>query len=347
MDTVGPKKVLLGLTVGELSSLCQSLGMPSYAGGQIASWLYDRGATTIGEMTNLSKASRELLAERCEVGRRAPIAVEASSDGTRKYLFPTSAGGCVETVFIPEGDRGTLCVSCQVGCKMHCVFCQTGRQGFSGHLTAGDILNQVYSLPERERLTNIVFMGQGEPTDNLDNVLRAVSLLQANYGMAWSSKRITISTVGLRGKLEALLQRTTCHIAVSLHSAEPAVRELLVPAEKAYPVREMVSLLRRYDFSHQRRLTFEYTMFSGVNDTIRSAQVLVYLLRGMTCRVNLIRYHAVDGVPYRCSSPAAMQRMCDYLCAHSLPTTIRVSRGEDIAAACGQLTTLDKGNKER
>lgn len=186
-------------TLAELKEAVKELGMPAFSGGQIAKWLYGKeGVKNIDEMTNISKKNREQLKEKFCIGAMQPIECQKSVDGTKKYLFPTAAGKFVETVYIPDGDRATLCVSSQVGCKMNCLFCQTGKQGFEGNLTAADILNQIYSLPEREKLTNIVFMGQGEPMDNLDNVLRTTEILTADYGFGWSPKRITVSSVGLR-----------------------------------------------------------------------------------------------------------------------------------------------------
>ena len=202
----------------------------------------------IAEMTNISKANREKLAEQYCIGVMKHIDAQYSVDGTIKYLFPVASGKFVETVFIPDKDRATLCVSCQVGCKMNCLFCQTGKQGFEGSLTASDIINQIYSLPDAERLTNIVFMGQGEPMDNLDNVLRA------DWGYAWSPKRITVSSVGVRNKLKRFLDESECHVAISLHSPIPEQRATLMPAQKGMSIEEVVELLRQYDFSHQRRL---------------------------------------------------------------------------------------------
>ena len=208
------KKILLGHTETELKAIAKDLGMPTFTGGQIARWIYVQHVTEIDEMTNLSKANRERLKEEYCIGASPFVDCQKSVDGTIKYLFPTENGKTVETVFIPEGERATLCVSCQVGCKMNCLFCQTGKQGFEGQLTVRDILNQIYSLPERSRLTNIVFMGQGEPMDNLDNVLRATEILTAPYAYAWSPKRITVSSVGIRGKLERFLSESDCHVAI-------------------------------------------------------------------------------------------------------------------------------------
>lgn len=333
------KQSLLGMTLNGLKEAVRELGMPAFTGGQIARWLYVQHAHSIEEMTNLSKNNRARLAERYRIGCADPIDAQHSDDGTIKYLFPTVNGKFVETVYIPDNDRATLCVSCQVGCKMNCLFCQTGKQGFEGNLTTGDILNQVYSLPEREKLTNIVFMGQGEPMDNLENVLRATTILTADYGYAWSPKRITVSSVGIRGKLKRFLDESDCHVAISLHSPIAEQRAALMPAQKAMPITEVVDLLRTYDFAHQRRLSFEYIVFGGVNDSPAHAKAIVRLLKGVDCRINLIRFHPIPNIDLHGASDEKMEIFRDYLTTHGVFTTIRASRGQDIFAACGLLST--------
>ena len=340
------------MTLEQLKEVAKSLGMPAFTGGQMAKWLYEKHVGSIDEMTNLSKQNRERLSERFTIGCKAHISCQRSKDGTVKYLFPASCGttddnSFVETVFIPDGERATLCVSCQVGCKMNCLFCQTGKQGFEGNLTATAILNQIYSLPERDRLTNIVFMGQGEPMDNLDNVLRATDVLTAPWGYAWSPRRITVSTVGLRNKLKRFLDESECHVAISLHSPMPEQRAMLMPAERGMGIREVVELLRGYDFSHQRRLSFEYIVMGGLNDTQTHAREIVKLLSGLDCRVNLIRFHVIPNVPLKEADEKRMESLRDYLTQHGLFTTIRASRGQDIFAACGLLSTAKKIEDER
>ena len=342
------KKSLLGLSLTELKDVAKSLGLPAFAGGQMAQWLYVKHAESIDDMTNLSKQGRERLKEEYEVGSMAPVDYQRSQDGTIKYMFPVRCSGLadkprsVETVFIPDDDRATLCVSCQVGCKMNCLFCQTGKQGFEGSLTAADILNQIYALPERDRLTNIVFMGQGEPMDNLDAVLKATEVLTADWGWAWSPKRITVSSVGIRGKLKRFLDESQCHVAISLHSPLHEQRAELMPAERGMSISEVVELLRGYDFAHQRRLSFEYIVFGGVNDSLRHAKAIVELLRGLDCRINLIRFHQIPNVPLHGADEDTMLRLRDFLTAHGIFTTIRASRGQDIYAACGLLSTARK-----
>lgn len=351
------KKPLLGLSVEELREVAKSLGMPAFTGGQIAKWLYSAHVDSIDDMTNISKKNRELLAEHYIIGNMPPLDAQHSVDGTVKYLFPTLSGKFVETVMIPDKDRATLCVSCQVGCKMNCLFCQTGKQGFEGSLTASDILNQIYSVPERDNLTNIVFMGQGEPMDNLDNVLRATTALTAEWGYAWSPKRITVSSVGVKGKLKRFLNESDCHVAISLHTPIHEQRLRLMPAEKGMPIEEVVKLLSSYpafrrqntdeygweeNTSHQRRLSFEYIVFDGLNDTMTHAKEIVRLLQGLNCRVNLIRFHSIPDVPLKTSNEKKMESLRDYLTKHGIFTTIRASRGQDIFAACGLLSTAKK-----
>lgn len=335
-------KRLIGLTEEELKQVAKELGMPAFVGKQIAHWLYVSHVTSIDEMTNLSKVNRERLKEQYIVGAAQPVDCQKSVDGTIKYLFPTENGKTVETVYIPDGERATLCVSSQVGCKMNCLFCQTGKQGFEGQLTTADIINQVYSLPERDTLTNIVFMGQGEPMDNLDNVMKTTDILMAPWAYAWSPKRITVSSVGVKDKLQRFIEESPCHVAISMHSPLPAQRQQLMPAERGMSITEIVELMRNYDFSHQRRLSFEYIVFGGVNDTKMHAKEIIKLLRGLDCRINLIRFHQIPDVNLHGADEKNMEEMRDYLTSHGVFTTIRASRGQDIYAACGLLNTARK-----
>ena len=341
------KQPLLGLTLTELQAVVKNLGMPGFAAKQSASWLYGKKVASIDEMTNLSLKHRELLKDIYEVGGEAPVDAMRSVDGTVKYLYRVGEGHYVEAVYIPEEDRATLCVSSQVGCKMNCKFCMTGKQGFTGNLTAGQIINQINSLPERDKLTNVVMMGMGEPLDNLDEVLKALEVMTASYGYGWSPKRVTLSSVGLRKGLQRFVEESDCHLAISLHSPVPQQRRELMPAEKAFSITEIVELLRNYDFSKQRRLSFEYIVFKGVNDSLLYAKELLKLLRGLDCRINLIRFHAIPGVDLEGADMETMTALRDYLTSHGLFTTIRASRGEDIFAACGMLSTAkQEGNKE-
>ena len=332
------KKILIGMSLGELKTLVKELGMPQFTASQMTKWLYQQHVRSLDEMTNISKANRERLEQHCTIGAMDPIDCQRSKDGTIKYLFPVGDGSkFVETVYIPDGERATLCVSCQVGCKMNCLFCQTGKQGFEGNL--------IYALPERDSLTNIVFMGQGEPMDNLDNVLRATEILTADYGYAWSPKRITVSSVGVKGKLKRFLDESECHVAISMHSPLPEQRQRLMPAERQMSITEVVELLKQYDFTHQRRCSFEYICFAGLNDTTTHAREIVKLLDGLECRVNLIRFHEIPDVDLPGADEKWMEALRDYLTKHGVFTTIRASRGQDIFAACGLLSTAVKGKK--
>lgn len=330
---------LYGQTLSQLEALCNRLEMPRFAAKQIARWLYDKHATTIEAMSDLSARHRALLAETYEVGFAAPEKVSISTDGTKKYLYRTSQNHFIESAYIPDGDRATLCISSQAGCRMGCRFCATGRQGLQHSLSTNEILNQIGSLPERERLTNVVFMGMGEPLDNLDSLLPALEVLTSAWGFGWSPTRITVSTAGVASRLERFLEATQVHLAVSLHNPFPHERAEIMPVEKAWPIREVVEILRRYDFTHQRRVSFEYIVMSGLNDSPRHIRELCRLLDGIKCRINLIRFHKIPGSPYFSPDDRAMIAFRDALTAKGIHTTIRTSRGEDIQAACGLLST--------
>ena len=330
---------LYGQTLPQLEALCNRLEMPRFAAKQIARWLYDKHATTIEAMSDLSARHRALLAETYEVGFAAPEKVSISTDGTKKYLYRTSQNHFIESAYIPDGDRATLCISSQAGCRMGCRFCATGRQGLQHSLSTNEILNQIGSLPERERLTNVVFMGMGEPLDNLDSLLPTLEILTSAWGFGWSPTRITVSTAGVASRLERFLEATQVHLAVSLHNPFPHERAEIMPIEKAWPIREVVEILRRYDFTHQRRVSFEYIVMSGLNDSPRHIRELCRLLDGIKCRINLIRFHKIPGSPYFSPDDRAMIAFRDALTAKGIHTTIRTSRGEDIQAACGLLST--------
>ncbi len=330
---------LYGQTLPQLEVLCNRLEMPRFAAKQIARWLYDKHATTIEAMSDLSARHRALLAETYEVGLTAPEKVSISADGTKKYLYRTSQNHFIESAYIPDGDRATLCISSQAGCRMGCRFCATGRQGLQHSLSTNEILNQIGSLPERERLTNVVFMGMGEPLDNLDSLRPTLEILTSAWGFGWSPTRITVSTAGVASRLERFLDATQVHLAVSLHNPFPHERAEIMPVEKAWPIREVVEILRRYDFTHQRRVSFEYIVMSGLNDSPRHIRELCRLLDGIKCRINLIRFHKIPGSPYFSPDDRAMIAFRDALTAKGIHTTIRTSRGEDIQAACGLLST--------
>ena len=340
-------EVLLGKTLEELQAVALQVGLPKFAGKQLAEWLYVKRVSDFHSMTNISQKGRDALAASFCIGRHQPVREAVSQDGTRKYLFEVNDHTFIESVYIPEPDRATLCVSTQAGCKMGCKFCMTGTLGFHGQLSAADILNQIFEVDARisglndsttpSALTNLVYMGEGEPMDNLDNVLRSLEIMTSPYGLAWSPKRITVSSVGLLPGLKRFLDESDCHLAISLHNPFPAERREIMPAEQLYSIREVVELLRQYDFSHQRRVSFEYICWGGVNDTPKHAEELLRLLRGIDCRINLIRFHEGVNRQFANSNERQMEWLRDYLTAKGITTTIRKSRGEDILAACGML----------
>ena len=339
------KRRLLGMTLDELKEVASEAGLPAYAAKQMADWLYKKKVTSIAAMTNIAAVKRALLEENFEVGSVSPSDLMKSVDGTIKYLYPAGPCNFVESVYIPTEDRATLCVSSQVGCKMNCLFCMTGKQGFTKNLSANEILNQIQSLPETEELTNIVFMGMGEPLDNVDELFKVLEILTAPYGYAWSPKRITVSTIGVAKGLKRFLEESECHLAVSLHSPYPGERLSLMPVEKVFPARDIIETIKQYDFTHQRRVSFEYIVFKNLNDDLQHAKALVSLLDKVPCRVNLIRFHAIPNVPLESSDLTRMEVFRDTLNAAGIVCTIRASRGEDIFAACGMLSTAHKQQK--
>lgn len=370
---------LLGKTLEELQTIAQEVGLQRFAGKQLAEWLYVRRATSFDEMTNISLKGREALKARYTIGRHAPVAEAISKDGTKKYLFAINSDrlkvkderlkagelaspsseplnsnlstlNYIESVYIPDDDRATLCVSTQAGCKMGCKFCMTGTLGFHGHLTAADILNQIFSIPDADKLTNIVYMGEGEPMDNLDNVLRSLEVMTSTWGCAWSPKRITVSSVGITKGLKRFIEESDCHLAISLHNPFRIERQEVMPIEKVNHLSDVITLIKQYDWTHQRRVSFEYICWSGVNDTPKHANELLRLLKGLDCRINLIRFHASPAPIANNQSPIVnhssneqqMEWLRDYLTEHGITTTIRRSRGEDILAACGMLVNALK-----
>ncbi|MDD2246939.1 MAG: 23S rRNA (adenine(2503)-C(2))-methyltransferase RlmN [Proteiniphilum sp.] len=337
------KQYLLGMTLAEITEKVTELGLPKFTAKQIAHWVYLKRVKNINEMTNISLKNRQILSEKFDTGRSEPLDVKTSVDGTRKMLFKTDSGKFIETVTIPESDRLTICVSSQVGCRMNCDFCMTGKQGFHDNLTATEILNQVYSVPDSETITNLVFMGMGEPLDNYKQVNKASELLMAEYGLGWSPKRITLSTIGLTSNLKRFLDENKCHLAISLHNPIPEQRQTIMPIEKSAPIASVIEMLHKYDWSHQRRLSFEYIMFDGVNDSLIYARELTKLLAGLDCRINLIRFHVIPMSSLRPSTEENMIRFRDFLSAKGFISTIRASRGEDIFAACGMLSTAKQG----
>lgn len=333
------KEALYGKTLSELKACVKELGLPAFTSKQIADWLYKKHVTCIDDMTNLSKKARIQLNEKYTVGLIPPQSYQESIDGTKKYLFQTSNNQFIEAAYLPEENRNTLCISSQVGCKMGCLFCMTARQGFQKNLSINEILNQIASLPERETLTNVVYMGMGEPMDNIENVLKSLEIITSEWGYAWSPRRINVSTIGIVPAMRRFIEESEAHLAISLHTPFNEERKQLMPVENVYTAEKVVEALKDYDFGRQRRISFEYIMFKGVNDSIQHAKGLLQLLNGIKCRINLIHFHPIPNSPLEGSDYKTMEVFRDQLSKKGITTTIRKSRGEDIYAACGLLST--------
>jgi 23S rRNA (adenine2503-C2)-methyltransferase len=337
-----PKEKLFGKNLDELIVVTKRVGMPGFAAKQLADWLYKKEIHAIDEMTNLSKKMREILSNDYEIGLSDPVNFSQSIDGTKKYLYKVLSDKFIETAFIPEDDRATICVSSQAGCKMGCIFCMTGRQGFQGNLTSNEILNQFRSLPEFKQITNMVYMGMGEPLDNLPEVLKSLDILTNEWGFAWSPTRITVSTVGLLNSIQEFLEKSRCHLAISLHSPFDDERKKLMPVQKTNTVKEVLEIIRSFDFSKQRRVSFEYILFEGINDSLRHVKELARILNGIKCRINIIRFHQFPGSDLKSPGMRAIIAFREALNDKGILSTIRSSRGVDINAACGLLSTLEQ-----
>ncbi len=335
------KTNLFGLTLSQLKSEVATLGLPAFTASQLADWMYIKKVYSFLEMSNLSKQAREKLDANYCVLLTPPSKVQSSIDGTKKYLYPTQTSNFIEAAYIPDADRATLCVSTQIGCKMGCLFCMTGKQGFQGNLSAGEIINQIQSLPEFEKLTNIVYMGMGEPLDNVEAVLNSIEIMTSDKGYGWSPKRITVSTIGIIPAMISFLEKSQAHLAVSLHSPFDSERQEIMPIQSVYPITEVIAEIKRWDLGRQRRISFEYIMFNNVNDTARHANELVRLLSGIKCRINLIRFHPIPNTPLEGTPMEGIVDFQNKLKAKGLTVTIRASRGEDIFAACGLLSTKE------
>ncbi len=336
------KEKLYGKTLNELISVSKRLGLPGFTARQIADWLYRKEISSVEEMTNLSKKTRDAMAAEYELGLTSPESSAESSDGTKKYLYKVLNNKFIETAYIPENDRATICVSSQAGCKMGCIFCMTGKQGFQGNLSANEILNQFRSLPEFRNLTNMVYMGMGEPLDNLSEVMKSLEILTSEWGYGWSPTRITVSTVGLLSPIRDFLEKSRCHLAVSLHSPFDEERRKLMPIQRTNTVEEVLNIIRNFDFNSQRRVSFEYILFEGMNDTPRHIKELARILNGIKCRINIIRFHEIPGSEFKSPGIKETNDFKEALNRKGILTTIRASRGVDIQAACGLLSTLQQ-----
>jgi 23S rRNA (adenine2503-C2)-methyltransferase len=336
------KEKLYGKTLNELIAVTKRIGLPGFAARQLSDWLYKKEISSVDEMTNLSKKTRELLGVDYVIGLSAPVNESVSKDGTKKYLYNVLNDKYIETAYIPDEDRATICVSSQAGCKMGCLFCMTGKQGFQGNLSSNEILNQFRSLPDFSRITNMVYMGMGEPLDNIVEVLKSLEILTGTWGYAWSPTRITVSTVGLISGIREFLEKSRCHLAVSLHSPFDEERRKLMPIQHSNSVRDVLDIIRNFDFNSQRRVSFEYILFKGVNDTPLHIKELARILNGIKCRINIIRFHPVPGSGFQSPDNETTIKFKEALNAKGILTTIRASRGVDIQAACGLLSTIEQ-----
>lgn len=329
---------ILGKTQKEIQELAVEKGLKKFNGSQITQWLYQKSAVDFESMTNLSKEVRTRLNKEFTIGRSMPVSVQTSVDGTKKYLFQVEKG-FIETVVIPDEDRRTICVSSQAGCKWACKFCMTGKQGFQQDLSAGEIINQFLSVEESGTLTNVVFMGMGEPLDNFEEVKKSIDILTSEWGFAMSPYRITVSSIGLQPNFTRLIEETRVHIALSLHSPFDAERLSLMPVEKVHPLDRTLKALKNADIHNQRKISFEYLVFKGINDSIRHAKKLVEITKGIKCKINLMSFHPFEGAEFESPEHDRITAFRDYLTEHGVYSTIRLSKGRDIDAACGMLST--------
>jgi len=366
---VGDKPNLLGMTLPEMTAFFAAMGEKPFRAKQVFRWIHQGGVDNFDAMTDLAKSLREKLPSVAVIAAPKLMTEQASKDGTRKWLLDVGAGNGIEVVFIPESDRGTLCVSSQVGCALDCTFCATGKQGFNRNLTAGEIVGQLWwanralatgsptkamgpglaNMPNGERIvSNVVMMGMGEPLANFDNVTNAMDIMLDDHGYGLSRRRVTLSTSGVVPNLKRLKERCPVALAVSLHAPNDALRDVLVPINQKYPLAELLATIKDYlEAAPRDFVTFEYVMLDGVNDSVQHAHELVKLVADIECKFNLIPWNPFPGAPYARSSNNAIHRFRDVLQQAGLIVTIRKTRGDDIDAACGQLAgqVVDKSQR--
>lgn len=351
---------IIGLSREEIGDRFLSLGLQKFRSGQVWHWLYHKGATSFEEMTTLSKKVRAQLGQTFSIKRPMVSEKQTSSDGTIKWLLKFEDGAKAETVFIPEEDRGTLCISSQVGCTLNCSFCHTGTQRLVRNLSSSELVGQILiafdelsawpSAQVGRPLTNIVLMGMGEPLYNLENVIKALKIIMDNEGISISKKRITLSTSGIVPEFNRCGLETDVNLAISLHAVTDDVRDILVPINKRYPIKELISACREYPgVSNSRRITFEYVMLKGINDSNSDARALIKLMEGIPAKINLIPFNPWPGSPYECSEKKQIEEFAKIVLKAGYPSPVRTPRGEDILAACGQLksASVKERNKKR
>ena len=343
------KTNLLGLSASRIGDFLESLGEKRFRGTQILKWIHQQGVTDIDEMTNISKALRASLSEVAEIALPEVVSVQDSVDGTRKWLIRMDGGSCIEMVYIPERDRGTLCVSSQIGCALDCSFCATGKQGFNRDLTASEIIGQLwiaaesfdqFDLKNPRKVTNVVMMGMGEPLMNFDNVVDAMNIMLDDNAYGLSKRRVTLSTAGMVPEVDRLGDVSDVSLAISLHAPNDELRNELVPINRKYPLQSFVDSARRYLDKmpdNRRKITVEYTLIDKVNDRDEHARELSVLLRDLPCKINLIPFNPFPGSGYKKVTKVALGRFRDILHNDGYTVTVRTTRGDDIAAACGQL----------
>ena len=335
------------LDLAELKEFVRGLGLEDYRAKQIAHWVYKKRVSSFSDMTNLSKKAREELSKRAKIDILKPVKIEESRDGTRKYLFELPDGNRIESVFIPEKDWNTLCVSTQVGCPAGCKFCLTAKDGFTRNLTAGEIVDQYIQVQrdvgEERRISNVVFMGMGEPLLNFDNVKKAVEIMTHRDMLDLSTRKITISTVGVVPGIERMAKELNrVKLAVSLHATTDEVRERIVPLNRKWGIGDIMGALKRYPADNNRRIMIEYVMLKGVNDTDEDAHRLAKLVRGLPVKVNLIPFNPYPGAPFEPTPRGEIERFQKILWDYNIAAFIRESRGQDISAACGMLRTKER-----
>jgi 23S rRNA (adenine2503-C2)-methyltransferase len=332
-------KQLCGLTVEDIFRLIAPHGFDRHHAIKIATAIYRKRNKTLNEINKIPKALKELLSQNLTVGIYSPVTSETSEDGTVKYLFSTPDKKKIETVYLPDKRRKTVCVSTQAGCRMGCPFCLTGRYGYYGDLTAGDMINQIISLPDASEITHVVFMGMGEPMDNIEEVIKACNIITSGWGLSISSRNVTVSTVGLTPGIREFLERSDCNLTLSLHSPFSDERKEVVPVERKYPVHTIIDIMKAAPPVKKRRMSLAYIMIRDVNDTDRHLEALRKLLTGTSIRVNLLPYHKVKGDTNRSSTEERMQFFKHNLVISGISASVRKSRGEDISAACGLLAS--------
>ena len=337
-----PLADLKNMTLEEIEAFVAGLGKEKYRARQIMKWIYQQGASSFEEMTNLSKEFRAEMAKKARIGSLEIVRTETSGDTTKKILFRLEDGLLVESVLIPGAGHWTLCVSTQAGCRMGCAFCFTARSGFSRNLRPSEIVDQIvqakFRTEEGRGINNLVLMGMGEPLDNYDNVLKAIAIITSDYGLSLSTRKITLSTCGVAPGIERLGRDSAVNLAVSLNAPDDRRRSELMPINKKYPIEALIRACKSYPMPRRRRITFEYILIAGVNDSPADARLLVKTFGGLRCKFNLIAFNEFPGSPFKAPDPKAIEAFQKVLVEHHFTAVLRQSRGRDILAACGQLS---------